>query len=83
MAVGGEGTHAEFLGEFERAPIVVFRFGRIRWIAACVDVTEQVQKSLQPDYSGRALIRYSALSIVLGVPVPKFLVKIGLMAPAR
>ncbi len=81
--MGGEGAHAEFLDEFERAPIVIFRFGRIRWIAACVDATEQVQSSLQPDYSGRALIRYSALSILLGVPVPKFWVKIGLMAPVR
>jgi hypothetical protein len=24
---------------------VIFRFGRIRWIAACVDATDQVQSS--------------------------------------
>ena len=38
---------------------------------------------LRLDYSGRALIRYSALTILLGVPAPKFLPKIDLMAPVR
>ena len=43
VAMGGEGAHAEFHGEFERAPVVVFRFGRIWRIAACIDVAEKEQ----------------------------------------
>jgi len=39
--------------------------------------------ALQSGYSGRALIRYRALTILLGVAAPKFVPKIGLMAPVR